>query len=84
MSRIDVGEAIEIPADVRELIESKRQDTHYLAYQWEEWQDQVLKEYWPVRKEKGLTVNAIISVLSSRGRPVTENTVRKRLYQLGL
>jgi hypothetical protein len=84
MSGIDVGEAIEIPADVRELIESKRQDIHYLAYRWEAWQDQVLREYWPVRKEKGLTVNAMVSVLSSRGKPVTVNTVRKRLYQLGL
>ena len=84
MSRVDVGERVEIPADIRELIEASRKTAHHNAYQWEGWQEATLREIWPDRAALGLTVKAIVAILSSRGRAICEGTVRRKAAELGL
>jgi hypothetical protein len=84
MSGVDVGERVEIPADIRELIEASRKTAHHNAYQWEGWQEATLREVWPDRSKLGLTVRAIVAILSSRGRAVCENTVRRKAFEMGL
>jgi hypothetical protein len=84
MSGVDTGDAIAIPADIRDLIEAARKRRHHNAYAWQDWQDAVLQEVWPHRRAMGLSVQAIVTILSARGQSVCSDTVRRRAGELGL
>jgi hypothetical protein len=42
------------------------------------------REVWPDRAALGLTVKAIVGILSSRGRAICEGTVRRKAFEMGL
>jgi hypothetical protein len=66
---------VEIPADVKERLDAiPNRQIGPGEYQWEEWQIEVIKQYWNIKRQ--------VDIADILG--ISPNTARKKAREMGL